>query len=175
MTAQSKAAEAAAPAATEKDMFIMSAEREFQTTLRVLEAYPEDQLDLKPAEKSMSARELIWLLSIGKRVTKGLLAGKFGMGEAPPPVPKTKAELIEAFKQAQAAQIAAVSGIDEATFHAPIEIPSGPGTTTRVRRADALWTFAMDGIHHRGQLTVYLRMAGGRVPSIYGPSGDEPW
>jgi uncharacterized damage-inducible protein DinB len=35
--------------------------------------------------------------------------------------------------------------------------------------------FLHDQIHHRGQLTVHLRMAGGRVPSIYGPSKDEPW
>jgi uncharacterized damage-inducible protein DinB len=32
-----------------------------------------------------------------------------------------------------------------------------------------------DTIHHRGQLSVYMRLAGARVPSIYGPSGDEPW
>jgi uncharacterized damage-inducible protein DinB len=32
-----------------------------------------------------------------------------------------------------------------------------------------------DQIHHRGQFSVYLRMVGGKVPSIYGPSGDEPW
>jgi uncharacterized damage-inducible protein DinB len=38
-----------------------------------------------------------------------------------------------------------------------------------------LWAMLADQIHHRGQLSVYLRMAGGKVPSIYGPSADEPW
>jgi uncharacterized damage-inducible protein DinB len=38
-----------------------------------------------------------------------------------------------------------------------------------------LWLMLMDSIHHRGQLSVYIRPAGGKVPSIYGPSGDEPW
>jgi uncharacterized damage-inducible protein DinB len=38
-----------------------------------------------------------------------------------------------------------------------------------------LWFMLHDQIHHRGQLSVYVRMAGGKVPSIYGPSADEPW
>jgi uncharacterized damage-inducible protein DinB len=44
-----------------------------------------------------------------------------------------------------------------------------------MRTADVLWTGVMDTVHHRGQFSVYLRMAGGKVPSIYGPSADEPW
>jgi uncharacterized damage-inducible protein DinB len=44
-----------------------------------------------------------------------------------------------------------------------------------VRRQDFLWMMLNDMIHHRGQFSVYLRMAGGKVPSIYGPSKDEPW
>jgi len=39
---------------------------------------------------------------------------------------------------------------------------------------EAFWGNLMDEVHHRGQLTIYLRLAGGKVPSIYGPSGDEP-
>jgi len=38
-----------------------------------------------------------------------------------------------------------------------------------------MWFMLLDSIHHRGQLSVYVRMAGGKVPSIYGPSADEPW
>ncbi len=55
-------------------------------------------------------------------------------------------------------------------------MPSGPnGATVTFRRADARWMFFYDSIHHRGQMTVYLRAVGGRVPSIYGGSADEPW
>jgi uncharacterized damage-inducible protein DinB len=39
---------------------------------------------------------------------------------------------------------------------------------------EAFWGNLMDEVHHHGQLTLYLRLAGGKVPSIYGPSGDEP-
>jgi uncharacterized damage-inducible protein DinB len=43
-----------------------------------------------------------------------------------------------------------------------------------MRRLDVIWANLFDVIHHRGQLSVYVRMAGGKVPSIYGPSADEP-
>jgi len=48
------------------------------------------------------------------------------------------------------------------------------GGEWKMPRPEALWGNLMDEVHHRGQLTVYLRLAGGKVPSIYGPSGDEP-
>ena len=50
-----------------------------------------------------------------------------------------------------------------------------PKTMGDVRRMDLLWSLLHDEIHHRGQFSIYLRMAGGKVPSIYGPSADEPW
>jgi uncharacterized damage-inducible protein DinB len=56
-----------------------------------------------------------------------------------------------------------------------IAFPSGPKQMGEIRVMDFLWLMLMDSIHHRGQLSVYIRPAGGKVPSIYGPSGDEPW
>ena len=44
-----------------------------------------------------------------------------------------------------------------------------------VRKGDVFWTGVMETGHHRGQVSVYSRMAGAKVPSIYGPSADEPW
>ena len=44
-----------------------------------------------------------------------------------------------------------------------------------VRIMDIFWLMLMDSVHHRGQFSVYLRMSGGKVPSIYGPTADEPW
>jgi len=50
-----------------------------------------------------------------------------------------------------------------------------PKQKGEVPLADFVEFMLGDQIHHRGQLSVYLRMAGGKVPSIYGPSADEPW
>jgi uncharacterized damage-inducible protein DinB len=51
----------------------------------------------------------------------------------------------------------------------------GPKTLGDVPRYDFLWFLLHDEIHHRGQFSIYLRAAGGKVPSIYGPSEHEPW
>ena len=63
----------------------------------------------------------------------------------------------------------------DADFNKTIKFMVGPGKMADLRTADVLWTGVMDAVHHRGQFSVYLRMAGGKVPSIYGPSADEPW
>lgn len=70
---------------------------------------------------------------------------------------------------------AAVSSLPASALQAPITVPVGRGTTAEVRKLDFLWLMLSDQIHHRGLLSVYTRMAGGKVPSTYGPSGDEPW
>ena len=51
----------------------------------------------------------------------------------------------------------------------------GPKQMGDVPRSQIGWLTVMDMVHHRGQFSVYLRVAGGKVPSIYGPSADEPW
>jgi uncharacterized damage-inducible protein DinB len=159
---------------TEKEHYLEGAEREYQTTLRVIEAYPKDGLDLKPAESSMPAQKLIWMLALGKMITSAVVEGRVAMS-TPPPAPDTLSGLVEGFKKAHKDQIEMVRKLDDAAYEALIEVQAGPKEFMKMRRADALWFFAMDGIHHRGQLSVYLRKSGGKVPSIYGPSGDEPW
>jgi hypothetical protein len=52
---------------------------------------------------------------------------------------------------------------------------TGPKQMGPVPVGDLLWMTLMDSIHHRGQMSVYIRVAGGKVPSIYGPTADEPW
>jgi uncharacterized damage-inducible protein DinB len=65
--------------------------------------------------------------------------------------------------------------LSDEQFNAMVDFFTGPKTMGKVRAGDILWMAAMDLVHHRGQFSVYLRMAGGKVPSIYGPSHDEPW
>jgi len=64
---------------------------------------------------------------------------------------------------------------DEAFLNTTVKVATGRKQMGDVRRLDFLWQILMDMIHHRGQFTVYSRIAGGKVPSIYGPSADEPW
>jgi uncharacterized damage-inducible protein DinB len=56
-----------------------------------------------------------------------------------------------------------------------VQFYTGPKTLGDFKVIDFLWFMLLDCIHHRGQLSAYLRPVGGKVPAIYGPSGDEPW
>ena len=60
-------------------------------------------------------------------------------------------------------------------FQGTVDFPTGPGTISAWPKIEFMYFMLRDQIHHRGQLSVYVKMAGGKVPAIYGPSGDEPW
>ncbi len=161
---------------SEKDMYLQTAEREFNTTLKVLKAYPPDKLDLKATDRSPSVREIAWTCVLGQMVMDSVIKGDLsaGGGGMPKP-PATMAEIIGAFEQSHRDRIAKVSKLTEESLNEPVKLPIGPKQVGEVRRGNVLWMFLSDQIHHRGQLSIYLHMAGAKVPSIYGPSGDEPW
>ena len=79
------------------------------------------------------------------------------------------------FDAAHRDAVAKVNAIEDEALNRTLKIPVGPKQMGEMRRGQALWFFLSDTIHHRGQFSVYLRMADAKVPSIYGPSADEPW
>jgi uncharacterized damage-inducible protein DinB len=159
---------------SEKDLFLAAFQREAHTTLRVLLAYPPEKSELKPAEKSKNARELAWMLVLNQSVITPVLAADLKPGAFPKP-PGTWAELIQAFEREHRAAIDKLEDADETSLGRSFPFPTGPKQMGEMKVGDALWYFLHDTIHHRGQLTVYSRLAGGTVPSIYGPTADEPW
>jgi uncharacterized damage-inducible protein DinB len=160
---------------SEKDMFINTWEREFQTTLRVLKALPADKADLKPAEKSKSAKDLAWTFFAEEGVMiDGVCKGKIDFASMPKP-PATLHEVISAYENSHKGNVDKVKALTEAELNSSIPFMVAPKQMGQVRRADLLWMAVMDSVHHRGQLSVYLRIAGAKVPSIYGPTADEPW
>ena len=60
-------------------------------------------------------------------------------------------------------------------IHQTVKFMTGPKQMGDLRKIDVLWWLLMDSVHHRGQMSVYLRLADAKVPSIYGPSADESW
>ncbi len=162
-------------AATEKDMFLRQFEHEKKTTLKLLRAYPADKGDFKPHERSRSARELAWTFVIEQGLAGAALRGKIDFTQPMPPAPPRLADAITGFEKAGQETHAAVSRMSEEELNHIVQFPVGPGKMGDFRKIDVLWMTLMDQVHHRGQLSVYVRMAGGKVPSIYGPSADEPW
>jgi uncharacterized damage-inducible protein DinB len=161
--------------ATEKERFLQTWEREFGTTMRVLKEYPKDKLDLKPHAKSKSARELAWLFAGETKIYfEGCLTGKFNF-EHFPKSPSTMDEILAGYEKNFKEVTEKIKKMSDADMDTPIKFFVGPGKMADVRRADVMWAGLMDLIHHRGQFSVYLRLADAKVPSIYGPSADEPW
>lgn len=160
---------------TEKQMFLQTWNMEVQTTTKVLRAYPSDQLDFRPHERSRSARDLAWTFVLEQGMIDMVLAGKIDFSAPSPPAPQTLDQILSVYQQNHAEKCAKVEAMSEETYQSEMAFPVGPRQMGKFRRADVLWITVMDMVHHRGQLSVYLRMAGGKVPSIYGPSADEPW
>lgn len=142
---------------------------EFATTMRVLKAYPEDKLDMKPAEKSRSARELIGTLVREEFVCRGAVLGDIRQSGAPQGLPDSLAGMLEVLGRThhEVQELIARAGDEDIS-----RVVDFYGH--RLRVLDVLWLELHDQIHHRGQLSVYLRLVGARVPSIYGPTADEP-
>jgi len=160
---------------TEKEMFMNTWQQEFGTTMKVLKQMPEDKAGFRPAaDKARSAKELATVFIQELGVVDGVVKGKIDFGGQMPSF-ATWGDLLKGFESKHKEMVSKVQAMSEADYNAKITAPVGPKQMGEVRRADMLWMMLHDSIHHRGQFSVYLRLAGAKVPSIYGPSGDEPW
>lgn len=159
---------------TEKDAFVQAYDREFATTMKVVQAYPTGKLDLRPAEKSRTAKDLAWTFVGVEYFLDGVVKGTIDVGEQNG-LPATLQEILDGYRNAHREVRERLSALSEEDFQKPIKFHTGPGKVGDVPRNQVLWMVLNDVIHHRGQFSVYLRMAGGKVPSIYGPTADEPW
>jgi uncharacterized damage-inducible protein DinB len=160
---------------SEKDMFLTEWDREFGTTMKLLKNYPGDKVEMKPSDRSRSAREIAWTFTTEIGVIDMAIEGKFDFARLSSKPPQSIKELIASLESASQRMIDRVKNMSTADYNSTVKFPVGPGAMADMRKADVMWFTIKDLIHHRGQFSVYLRMAGGKVPSIYGPSGDEPW
>lgn len=162
-----------------RDQFIGVSEREHATTLRVLAAYPEDKLDLKPHPKCKTARELAFMVVREQMLLEKALTTGFDWSKPPakgPEPPATMAAIAEAVEAGQKRVTGILKGVNDTQLQGEtVKFFVGPKKMADIPKIDFLWMVLHDQIHHRGQLTIYLRMADGKVPSIYGPTADEVW
>jgi uncharacterized damage-inducible protein DinB len=149
--------------------------KEFPVTLRLMKAYPPGQDDFKPHVRSGSATKLAHAFTAENWAVLKVARGELMMPPDVPPAPATFAEAVANYERGAQELMAAVEQMPESRFSETVTFFTGPKQMGQVPVSEILWLMLMDSIHHRGQLSVYVRMAGGRVPSIYGPSADEPW
>ena len=158
-----------------KDGLLADFDHEMGTTRKLLERLPDDKLAWKPHEKSMSlgglATHLGNIPSWGGASSMTLL--RSGGGAAAPAEKTSRAEILAAFDRG-AGEDPGVDGQDRRRVRRAVDAdPRRPGGF-HVPRVAAFRNFVLHHIiHHRGQLSVYLRLNDVPVPAIYGPSADE--
>jgi len=156
-----------------KEIFLRIWDREATTTVKVIRAFPPDSLDVKPHERSRSIRDLAWQCVIDERVIEKIIDGSSDLRNVPPsPLPpQTTEEIASAYEAAHHAALEKMRR-PETLFSKTVTVTMRGGSV-ELEQAETIWGNLLDQIHHRGQLTIYLRQAEGKVPAIYGPSGDE--
>ena len=157
---------------TNREFHLQCRKNETNAFHRVLNALPHDKWDYSPHEKSQPAVRIVWTLVGETQVLNDLIdKGEFTFG-APPEAPP--AHLIEQFDKAWDTLLAKIETMDEATWNKTGRFMMDGQVRMEMPISGFLWMFFFDAIHHRGQLSTYIRPMGGKVPSIYGPSGDDP-
>jgi uncharacterized damage-inducible protein DinB len=162
-----------------KQQFLNAYDREHATTMRLLRAYPSDKLDLKPHAMCKNARELAWVFAVecglGTKLWNDEFAKGVPSGGARPAPPQNWNELLGAVEKTAQDFRKLVSSASDDDLAKKTHFFVAPKTMGQMTRLEMLWFVLNDQIHHRGQFSIYQRMAGGKVPSIYGPTADEPW
>jgi uncharacterized damage-inducible protein DinB len=151
----------------EKALFTQFWTDESKTTRNVLARIPEGS-DYRPDPKSRTAQEIAWQIVCEERmIIDALETGTVSW--APPPMPSTMKEVLEAYEAQSATLPGRWRALPEARWEGTLDFVG------RQRPAAPMaWSFLFDIVHHRGQITTYLRPMGSTVPQIYGPSADEP-
>ena len=157
---------------TNREFFIQRYASERPIFVKVCEAIVPDQLEWRPHPKSRSAKELLGHL-IGHEQDLIELAND-GVINHRMQVPFTSLkQAVELYREAQRVLEGKLTALDDRTWdEKPAKFMAGGHLIAEMPVSGLMWMLLFDSIHHRGQLSTYLRPMGGKVPSIYGPSGD---
>lgn len=154
---------------------------EREKTRKVLQAVPEDQLDWSPHEKSMTLGALAGHIAENPAWIVAMHGDDFDLGDSgggegyQPYVPEGVADLVETFEKNAAMLEETVAGWDDEFQQTEWTMRQGDKVLMTQPRHAVIRTILINhGVHHRGQLTVYLRLLGASVPPTYGPTADYP-
>jgi uncharacterized damage-inducible protein DinB len=152
---------------SEQALFTSFWENEAETTRKVIARIPEGS-DYRPDPKSRTASEIAWQIACEeKMLIDALETGKAEWN--PPPAPATMQELAAHYAKQSAEVVQRLKALPDARWNGTMEFFGGQRPASPMA-----WSFLFDIVHHRGQITTYLRPMGSTVPQIYGPSADEP-
>jgi uncharacterized damage-inducible protein DinB len=160
---------------TISELFLAELEAEERATRQCIERVPESLFSFKPHERSMKMGDLIQMLAdLPKFITAVIKVGEINFATWEHYTPATTAELLKRFDQNMADVKAALKDTtDQELREGVFVMKSGEQELSRDSKEISVSSLINHWVHHRGQLTVYLRLNDIPVPSIYGPSADE--
>ena len=157
---------------TMREYYKQCFESEVPVFIRVLKAVPPDEAGYKPHPRSTSAADIAWLLASELRDACELITtGEVNYVQTTAP---NVTASVAAFEANAAALKDLLAKLDDARWDGPARLKMDGKVMWETTLGDMLFGFLFDAVHHRGQLSSYLRPMGAKVPSIYGPSGDDP-
>jgi uncharacterized damage-inducible protein DinB len=156
----------------EKALFLKFWEKEAPATRKVIARIPEGRSDYRADPKARNAREIAWLIVreeiiLGDGLDKGLLEW------VDVPTPASVKEIVDTYDRHHDEVTRRMHRLDAPRWEQPIPFMFGGQEVMKASGYENAWGFFFDLIHHRGQLSTYLRPMGAKVPAIYGPSADE--
>jgi len=155
---------------TLRDMKLQGMQREMQTTKKVIAAIPDSGHEYRPDPKARTAKELAWHLAAEDvKFLDGIANLAFNTKAGP--APATTAEMVAWYETNYMRAHARVQAMTAEQLLTPVDF-FGAFNLPAFMYLDFTNSHS---IHHRGELAVYLRPMGSKVPSIYGPSADEEW
>lgn len=156
---------------TPREFYLERRKAEMPAFINVLRALPADKTGYKPHDRSPSAEQLVWTLTNELRSCVEAATKNKAEWHTDPTPPL--AEMIDLFERYYKELTEAVSKMDDAAWSGTAQFYYGGKLVSEQPVGQFLWFIHFDAIHHRGQLSAYLRPMGGSVPSIYGPSADS--
>ena len=150
--------------------------------MRVLRAMPADKAKEKLHANVKTAQELAWTFVLERYLGRKVWNDDFAQGMAagmaksqPPKPPESFNEILTQLEKSNAEWRALIESTSEEQLRENVHFMAGPKKMGEITRMDWAWFLLHDEIHHRGQFSILLRLAGAKVPSVYGPSESEPW
>lgn len=161
-----------------RDYFLAKLDREFDTTMRVLRSLPDGQAEFRPVSNAKTARDLAWTFALERGLALKIWSDHFARqapSGTPAEAPARWEDLLSAIEEAHRGYREVIARATDEDLEKQVSFFTAPKMMGQMSRLEWLWFMLFDEVHHRGQFSVYVRLAGGRVPSIYGPSEAEPW
>lgn len=157
------------------DAILLELDQEANTTKRVLERIPDDKLSWKPHPKAFSLGQLaLHIASVPGSVAAAAVPDSMEAPNFSQPEAKSRQEVLDTFSSSLRSAKEALQNMDDARLNSTWSLTKNGKVIMAVPRIVFLRSILMNhNYHHRGQLSVYLRILDVPVPSIYGPSADE--